>query len=363
MRIFQNAGLYRSYIPRLRKLCAGVSGFTQLRRVFLEDRFGAVHILKPALEGAEAAFFTNGDDEVLQKAWAREQGMPVNASMEDILRAQIESHRSTVFYNQDPLRYGNEFLRTLPGCVRHSIAWRAAPGRADLSGYSLVVCNFPAILRAYAQQGCRTGYFFPAHDPVMDEYATGDSRPVDVLFAGSYSRHHMRRARLLEVVAAIGLRVNVAMYMDQSRVTRIAESPLGLFAPLNQYRRPKSIRRLSWPPAFGLELYSALASSKIVINGAVDMAGAERGNMRCWEAMGLGCLLLSDSGTYPPGMVAGESLLTYDSEQDVPRMITNALDNWPAVREIAARGYSVVRERYSKQMQMQAFESLVAQLS
>jgi hypothetical protein len=359
MRIFQNSGLYRSYVPRLRALCAGVSGFDALRKVFLDDRFGAAHILQPILQRQESAFFTNGDDEVLQRSWAREMGMPAACSMDDILRAQIESHGATVFYNLDPVRYGSDFVRSLPACVRHSITWRAAPGSVDLSGYNLVVCNFPAILQAYAAHGCRTAYFFPAHDPVMDEYAQNEDRPVDVLFAGSYSRHHLRRARLLDVVARLSGRINIAMYMDQSRATRIAESPIGLLAPLGRYRRPKPIRRLSRPPVFGRDLYSALGKSKIVINGAIDMAGEERGNMRCWEAMGLGCLMISDSGTYPPGMIADESFLTYRSEEEVPQLVLRTLANWGDARQVVQHGHAVVSREYSKQKQMQAFELLI----
>lgn len=364
MRLFQNSGLYRSYVPRLRKLCVRVAGFSELRRVFLGDRFGAAHILQPILQAEETAFFTNGDDEVLQRSWAREMGLPGACSMEDILRAQIEAHRTTVFYNLDPMRYGSEFVRSLPGCVKRSIAWRAAPsGSADLTAYDLIVCNFPAILRDFAGHGCKTAYFFPAHDTAMDEYARNEDRPIDVLFAGSYSRHHLRRARLLNVVARLADRNNIAMHMDQSRATRIAESPLGRLAPLGRYRRPAAIRRLSRPPVFGLDLYTALSNSKIVINGAIDMAGQERGNMRCWEAMGLGCLMISDAGTYPPEMVAGESFLAYRSEEEVPELIQSALDHWERSREIASRGHASVSLTYSKRAQMTAFESLVGALS
>jgi hypothetical protein len=363
MRILQNFGLYRSYIPRLRQLSQGVTTFSALRQAFLRDRFAAVHILEPVLRDADSTFLTNGDDEVLQRAWASEMGMATTCTLEEILLAQLEAHRAAVFYNMDPLRYGNEFVRKLPGCVKHSITWRAAPsGNIDLSAYNLVVSNFPAILQDFAQHGCRTAYFFPGHDPAMDEYAHNTERPVDVLFAGSYSRHHLRRARLLEAVARLAGTCRVEMHLDESRATRLAESTLGRLLPLSRYRRPEAIRKVAQPPVFGRTLYEALSHSKIVVNGAIDMAGAERGNMRCWEAMGLGSLMLSDSGVYPAGMVAGESFITYESDADVPELIRRALDEWERHRDIARRGYAVVSEVYSKQAQMKAFEAMVAAL-
>ena len=36
---------------------------------------------------------------------------------------------------------------------------------------------------------------------------------------------------------------------------------------------------------FGRALYELIGSSKIVLNGAIDMAGTDRGNMRCFETM------------------------------------------------------------------------------
>ena len=51
-------------------------GFEERRRIFLDDRFGALHFLQPVLDGDPDAFFTNGDDDILQRQWARENGMP-----------------------------------------------------------------------------------------------------------------------------------------------------------------------------------------------------------------------------------------------------------------------------------------------
>src|SRR5690242_13553709 len=95
--------------------------------------------------------------------------------------------RTDVLYNIDPMRFGSAFLRRLPGSVKTSIAWRAAPSQGiDLGAYSLVVCNFPGILKRYADEGLRAAYFFPAHDPEMDPYAANQNRPIDVLFVGGY---------------------------------------------------------------------------------------------------------------------------------------------------------------------------------
>lgn len=361
MRLFQNSALYRGYLPRLRRLTRGLSSFEELRDAFLGDRFGAPHFLSPVLEGKAEAFFTNGDDPDLQGAWAAAKGLPRTTALEDILLAQIEDHRTEVFYNLDPVRYPTAFLQRLPSCVRRKVAWRAAPlAGADLAGYDLVVSNFPEILGRWRDLGLRTGELFPAHDPVLDDYATQTDRPIDVLFVGGYTRHHRRRAEVLESVAALQGAHSVVYCLDRSRLTRIAETPVGLLPPLNSHRRPAGIRRISREPVYGRDLYATLASARVVINCAIDMAGGGRGNMRCFETMGAGALLVSDAGDYPPGMTPDETLLTYESPEQAREQVEVALSNPTTASTLARRGYELVAGRYSKKNQYDRFVALTS---
>ena len=363
MRLFQNSGLYPAYVPRLRQLSHKCIKFSEHLQVFLQDRYGACHFLQPVLNGDPTAFFTNADDEVLQHSWARENGLGNAATLADILLAQIEEHRTDVFYNLDPMRYASAFIRRLPGCVKESIAWRAAPSpRADFGAYASVICNFPSILESYRKRGWNAAYFAPAHDPTMDSYAQNNERPIDVLFVGGYSRHHKRRAVVLEQVAALRHRHNVRFHLDRSRLTQLAESPFGQLLPLSNHRRPLDIRVVTAEPIFGRDLYAAFSRAKIVLNGAVDMAGEDRGNMRCFEAMGCGALMVSDEGRYPTGMVAGETMLTYSDEHQASKIIEATLADSDACARLAANGHRAMQTGYSKALQWQAFQDLVGSL-
>src|SRR5665213_1346851 len=181
MRMFQNSALTPSYLAHLNGLAPETVGFEERRRIFLNDRFGALHFLQPVLIGDADAFFTNGNDNILQRQWAQENGMRDDTSLDNVLLAQIEHHRTEVFYNLDPVRYPSTFVRKLPGCVRKTLCWRAAPsGQADLTAYGVVLGNFPSILDSWRRKGCRAELFFPAIDPVMNEYGH-DERPIDCL--------------------------------------------------------------------------------------------------------------------------------------------------------------------------------------
>ncbi|RWM95848.1 MAG: glycosyltransferase family 1 protein [Mesorhizobium sp.] len=358
MRLFQNSGTTSNYHSRLASLIQPGDRFEAQKQVFLHDRYGASHLLKPVLENAPEVFFTNGDDERLQRAWAHENGLRDDTPLADILLAQIEANRTEVFYNLDPIRFDSVFLKRLPGHVKRTIAWRAAPGKSDLFGYDLVVSNFPSIRADYESMGIRTAEFFPAHDPELDAYADNDDRDIDVLFFGGFSRHHQRRREILDTVARLGDRYRVVFHLDNSRYTRLAETPLGWFGPLAAVRRPTSIRRVANPPVFGREMYAQLSRAKIVINAAIDMAGGDRGNMRCFEAMGAGALLLTDAGNYPPGMVDGQTMRVYDDAEETVEIIKQSLGDgsW---KGIATEGHTTIRTEYNKEKQLEKFVSLV----
>jgi glycosyl transferase family 1 len=360
MRIFQNGGIHNSYIQRLNQLSAKDNSFGARRRQLLNDRFGAMHFLKPVLDGDSEAFFTNGDDRILQQAWAREHNMR-HTNLADILLAQIEDHRTEIFYNTDPTRYDSSFLRRLPGCVKKTVCWRAAPsGGADLTAYGMVICNFPSILENWRLKGCKVGYFYPAVDPVMDEYGEAE-RTIDILFVGTYSRHHLARVEVLQSIAALSRDWNVVYYLDTSRMTRLAESIPGmLFPQLRRLRRPKAIKEITRAPVFGRDLYRLLGSAKMVLNGAIDMAGQDRGNMRCFETMGCGALLLSDDGIYPEGMKDGETMFTYKSPDQAVNLVRQILSNKADANAVAVRGRKMIAELYNKTLQWQRFVEIVS---
>lgn len=360
MRLLQNSGVPPCYLSRPQDVRGGATFKDQIER-FLDHRYGALHYLLPVLNGDDRTFFTNGDDEVLQRTWAREVGLPAKVSLGDILLAQIESHRTEVFYNLDPVRYNSEFVRKLPGCVRKAIAWRNIPAPlVDFGAYDFVVCNSPTLMKRYQSFGWKTAYFSPAHDPVMDQYAANHDRPIDVLFVGGYSRHHMRRAAALETVASLSHNFRIEFCLARSRFTRLVESPLGYLLPVSKYRRPSNIRAVSSDPVYGRDLYSRISSAKIVFNGAIDMSGEDRGNMRCFESMGCRALLLSDEGVYPDGMVEGQTLVTYRSLTDLVVKLLELLKAPDVMMGIAQAGHEMVTRQYSKHVQWTAFEALVA---
>ena len=358
-----NAGIYPSYQRRFSLANRRLKTYRERHSAYLHDRVGGAHFLGPVLAEEEWATFTIGNDPVLQGMWAQENGISKIDAENEVLRNQIENHRTEVFYNLDPLRFGSKFLRTLPGCVKYKLCWRAAPSPgADFGGYDRVMCNFPGILKTWEKEAWNTALFFPAHDAEMDIYAANENRPIDICFVGGFSRHHSGRAAVLEAIGRLRHQYEIRYHLDISRVTRIAEHPVAAVLPMRQYRRSKVLRTVSKEPVFGRSYYELLGDAKIVLNGAIDMAGVERGNMRCFEAMGCGALLLSDAGDYPDGMDNAVTMLTYTSPSDAIDRIAEALDGRNITSTIAANGHQMVKKVYSKEKQWDEFLRVISEI-
>lgn len=105
-------------------------------------------------------------------------------------------------------------------------------------------------------------------------------------------------------------------------------------------------------------MYAQLSRAKIIINAAIDLAGGDRGNMRCFESMGAGALLLTDAGNYPPGMVDGRTMSVYADAKVAVGPIEQSLSDgsW---RKIAAQAIPMIRSEYSKEKQMAKFLTFV----
>jgi spore maturation protein CgeB len=92
------------------------------------------------------------------------------------------------------------------------------------------------------------------------------------------------------------------------------------------------------------------------------MAGVDRGNMRCFEALGSGSLLLSDEGNYPEGMKDGQTIATYSSPEQAVEQVKRLLEDSEKRLSLARAGHQMISVRYSKQVQWKRFEALVASI-
>ena len=334
--------------------------YESLKRELLNDRYGNSHILEPIERDLPDAFLSIADDWQSQRAWAREKGLHAKTRDDEIVLAQIEEHRTEVFYNVDPIGYDSSFLKRLPGSVKRTVCWRAAPiGRADLTKYDRCVCNFQGLLDQWSRMGLKTAWFEPAHDPVASAYGRNENRPIDIAFVGSFSRHHVTRNNFLKEIAALDGEYEIRFHLSLGRVTSVIDRFALLQWMFPALALDRRLRAVTHEPVYGRAMYELFGGARIVINAAIDMASEFRGNMRCFEALGCGALMLSDAGVYPPKLVSGRDFESYNDVDDALRKIRRSLSEYDASRLIADTGRRTVEVEYSKAAQWAAFVALV----
>ena len=337
--------------------------FIKRQQMLLQDRYGASHILKPIYESDSSCFFTVCDDPVLQQAWAREHGLRSD-NLTKILLAQIEEHGTEVLYNSDPISFPSSFVKQLPGCVKKTIAWRTAPcGTADLSAYDTILSNFESLSANWRLKGWKTTWFSPSWDPEMASYAANSDRRTDIFFAGSYSRTtgHDDRLEFLNSVAGIGKCYQIDLRLLYRNWGRLADRAPWRWVPI-PIRLPDKLAAIVGPPVYGRAMYSSLSHAKIVVNPATDIAGDERGNIRCWEAPGCGACMLASAGRYPEGFAPGVNFETFTDTQDLLQKIEGLLADEPRRAAIAKAGSDMIAQVWSKERQWQGFEIIAAAL-
>ncbi len=266
------------------------------------------------------AWDIHANNEFMQKAWARENGIRVREPMAvlrrwqkmrqvaqhamsksplrymrrlvrplfrslngqptwlyDILAAQIRHYRPDVLLNQD-IAINSRFLREMKPYVRLLVGQHAATrlqDSEDWACYDLVVSSFLPTVEFFRKRGIRSEVSRLCFEPKVLSRLPRESRIFNIAFVGSFHSVHRSRTAFLE---ALSLR------FPQLRIWGPAINGLPSGSP---------IQRCYVGQAWGREMYRILRRSKIVLNHHGDTAPYAN-NFRLYEATGVGSLLITD---------------------------------------------------------------------
>ena len=257
---------------------------------------------------------------------ARKVGLSpkLDAQAESVLLAQIEDFKPDLVLNQDTFHVDTRLMRRIKGIGNPILTGQIgiAPSRGeDWSVYDLLMSQLVATVSFFRGAGVRAEVSHLAFEPaILDALPAAPATDIDVSFVGTVSPDHRQRIALLEAVAE---RYDLKLFANPTE-TLPASSPL---------------RRCFQGEVWGADMYQALRRSKITLNSHIDMAGREAGNMRLFEATGVGSFLLTDfkdnlSTLFEPG----HEVMAWHSIKDCLNAIDRYLRNEGARTEIARAG-------------------------
>jgi spore maturation protein CgeB len=198
---------------------------------------------------------------------------------ENILLAQIEEFRPDVVLNQDIFHVDTSLIRRIKGIGNPILIGQVGiePSRGeDWTVYHLMMSQLSTTVNAFRSLGVRSELNHLAFEPaILDALPEAPAADIDVSFVGTVSADHRRRIALLEAVAR---RYDLKLFGNPPQALS-ANSPL---------------HRCFQGEVWGADMYQVLRRSRVTLNSHIDMAGREAGNMRLFEATGVGAFLLTD---------------------------------------------------------------------
>lgn len=310
-------------------------------RFLREDRFLASHDWARELEqrGWDARWWVANCRPAVD-AYRREHGLGQAATTEDenaTLAHLIEEFRPDVLFVGNPVRFDGRFLASLKFRPRLIVGWMAAPfpPEIDWRGFDLLLSHLTTCRAGALRQGVRRVERFHPGFPLEIWDRFGSARPeCDVVFSGQWTSDHARRNALFHQLA------------------RAADLPANRmdvrfhFAP-HASRLPPEIERRDHGARWGLDMFKALRSGRISLNAEIDMASGEAGNMRLFEATGMGSMLLTE---HQPNIDAffepGREIETFRNSDEMLEKIRWYLAHPVELEAVAEAGRRACHERF-----------------
>lgn len=296
----------------------------------------------------------------LQASWARENGVDYSAlalkiphrlfrlpvvgpalarlpGLVELATAQIQAFRPDVLYCQDLSFFPPEVLGKLRSHVKLIVGQIASPLPPDafLKAYDLVLTSFPHFVPRLRALGVASEYFRIGFDTRVLDLLGSVSKDIDASFVGGISRHHGNAVPLLEYLAG--------------------HTPIQFFGyGAKTLPRSSLIRQRHHGEVWGLNMYRALARSRVTLNRHIGVAENYANNMRLYEATGVGSLLITDRKSNLGELFElDREVVAYSSQEEAVELIHYYLAHPEKAEEIARAGQArTLREHtYSRRMQ------------
>jgi hypothetical protein len=240
------------------------------------------------------------------------------------------------------------------------IVWVGEPWPApDVRGISVLITENPNTFREVQHCFQRVIVTKPGFSPDILRDLGHVERKGDIVFSGQIMKVHRRRAETLAFLVRNGVPVQLHCLSDEDLtpgrwegilralwLVRERHDSAAARATLKRAFRPSAfernmdlIQRLTQPPVFGMDMYRALAGSRMVLNIHADIVSTHAGNNRMFEATGVGsCLITEDMPNIRELFDPGAEVLSYRSADDLLRLLRWGLAHKEEVERIACAG-------------------------
>lgn len=227
----------------------------------------------------------------------------------------------------------------------------------------LVITCTPGIREEFQKNGLKTFLVYHGFDTeILQKLKPDQKKTEDLIFSGSLSAgagFHGNRISFIETMLKEGVDINLYVNLESQLKIRAKQSIyhfskfigeknsaiLRKYIPIFEFgKEPVSyysdkLLKNKRPPVYGMEMYDLFNKSKVVLNFHVGAAGNWAGNMRLFEATGIGSCLLTDNKTNLNDLFnVGTEVIAYENVDDCIEKAKWLLENETEREKIALAG-------------------------
>jgi spore maturation protein CgeB len=339
MKIILFFSYYNRYLKSLYQTDPGLANlpYRQQLNKILADNFGWPAALCQRMEelGCEVEILINS--EPLQRTWALENKYKFDLKTwhYDIPAEQVKRFSPDVIWIGSMFNYFGDFLGEIKPYCKRIFAWTACPmpKSLELSNIDCMLTSHANYQSYFQDRGKAAEILLPCFEEKILSKSGVESRDLDCSFVGGLSSAHLQR---IEVIKTLADRTPIQIWSDYPKlISRGILQPRFWYA----YLQLRSVKSRLNPSVWGMDMYRVLARSKITINVHAEVASGLAGNIRMFEAPGMGALLITEDAPnirelYEPG----REVITYKSPEDLVELINYYGDRPQERDEIAKAG-------------------------
>jgi len=354
--------------------------FQEHLETLYDDHFGwPAGLCRYMRTQAIQALLLVGNDERLQRKWAQENGFRSFNSLnwqKAITAEQIRRFRPDVLWISSAFQYYGRFLQEVLPFVGRAICWISCPipPRLELSGFYALVSSHPNIVKDIRHHFEKVVITKPGFDPSVLKALGPVQKRHGVSFLGSITPEHSRRAETLAYLLGKGVPLSLFGTLRGATFGEVlkevawqAVNQRSLAAVLRSLRRRTSYRRdagaisrVLRPSVFGTDMFRELAASQLTLNIHIDVAGGHAGNIRLFEATGVGtCLLTEHADNIGELFEPGKELVTFRSREELLERLQWLLQHPQEAERIGRAGQARTLSSYTVERMFQDIRGLL----
>jgi len=267
---------------------------------------------------------------ILQETWRKEHQLPHDISEQDIVIAQIKEFKPEVVWIDDlslvDSAWKTKLFIEVPS-IKLFVGHHCAPYNENLLEklklFDILFTCIPCLKTEFEKLGIETHLLYHGFEAsILDDINKNNKFPTtDFVFSGSLfsgSGFHKTRINYIEKIIKSGIKIDLycnlesfkkilvkkifyhlIVFLRKLKLHKVIESVSILrknkaFGDIPIHLYSSKLIKNSKPPVFGYEMYQLLAKSNICFNIHGEVADKCAGNIRLFEATGVGSCLVTD---------------------------------------------------------------------